>query len=175
MHISATLWHLIQFNEKLLANVQALETLGGIGEVNGYVRMTLDKLEGIRGDLVRTDDDWLNWKFPELIEALRIWTVRNPLKRDEGLDRSNQRWTNRSKNFQTRQQEHKSRSCVYCDDPSQRSWEKNSGVSTVRALDTRRQIVGVKRYDYDARRNITHRYVRHNQCNKCWLHRVKEK
>jgi hypothetical protein len=90
MHISATLWHLIQFNEKLLANVQALETLGGIGEVNGYVRMTLDKLEGIRGDLVRTDDDWLNWKFPELIEALRKWTVRNPLKRDQGQIRDGQ-------------------------------------------------------------------------------------
>jgi flagellar biosynthesis chaperone FliJ len=56
-----------------------------------------------------------------------------------------------------------------------RSWEKNSGVSTVQVLDTRRQIVGVKRYVYDARRNITHRYVKHNQCNKCWLHMVKAK
>ncbi len=35
-----------------------LETLGRIGEVNGYVRMTLDKLGSIRGDLVCTDDDW---------------------------------------------------------------------------------------------------------------------
>ena len=59
------------FYEKLLANVQALETLGRIGEVNGYVRMTLDKLGSIRGDLVRTDDDWQSWKFPHLIEALR--------------------------------------------------------------------------------------------------------
>ena len=35
------------------SNVQALETMGKLGEVNGYVRMTLNKLEGIRGDLVR--------------------------------------------------------------------------------------------------------------------------
>ena len=42
-----------QFYEKLCSNVQALETMGKLGEVNGYVRMTLNKLEGIRGDLVR--------------------------------------------------------------------------------------------------------------------------
>ena len=46
------------FYEKLLSNVQALETLGKLREISGYVRMTIDKLEGIRGDLVRTDDDW---------------------------------------------------------------------------------------------------------------------
>ena len=43
---------------KLLSNVQALETLGKLREISGYVRMTIDKLEGIRGDLVGTDDDW---------------------------------------------------------------------------------------------------------------------
>ena len=48
-----------QFYEKLCSSVQALETMGKLGEVNGYVRMTLTKLEGIRGDLVRTDDDIL--------------------------------------------------------------------------------------------------------------------
>ena len=36
-----------QFYEKLCSNVQALETMGKLGEVNGYVRMTLNKLEGI--------------------------------------------------------------------------------------------------------------------------------
>ena len=46
------------FYEKLLSNVQALETLGKLREISGYVRMTIDKLEGIRGDLVGTDDDW---------------------------------------------------------------------------------------------------------------------
>ena len=58
------------YYEKLLANVQALVTLGPIAEVNGYVRLTLDKLESIR-DLVRTDDGWLNWKVSQLIEASR--------------------------------------------------------------------------------------------------------
>ena len=67
------------FYETLLTSVQSLETLGKLKEVSGYVRMTIDKLEGIRNDLVRTDDDWQEWKYPELIEALRKWTVRNRL------------------------------------------------------------------------------------------------
>jgi hypothetical protein len=48
-----------------------------LGEIAGYVRITIDKLEGIRGDLVRTDDSWQEWEFSELIEALGKWTVRN--------------------------------------------------------------------------------------------------
>ena len=49
--------------EKLCSNVLSLETMGNLGEVNGYVWMTLNTLEGIRGDLVRTDDQWQEWKF----------------------------------------------------------------------------------------------------------------
>ena len=71
------------FYETLLPNLQALETMGKIREVNGYVRMTLDKLEGIRGDLVRTDDNWQDWDFPHLLEALRKWTIRNPPKHSD--------------------------------------------------------------------------------------------
>jgi len=56
-----------------------LETLGKLKDIQGYnVRMTLDKLPGIRSDLVRLDDDWQEWGFEQLIEALRKWTVRNP-------------------------------------------------------------------------------------------------
>ena len=58
--------------------------------------MTVDKLEGIRSDLVRTDDNWQDWKFPEIIEALRKWTVRNPVKQEENHPDKH----NRSRNFQ---------------------------------------------------------------------------
>ena len=61
-----------------LSSVQALETMAKLKEINGYVRLTLDKLQGIRTDLVRTDDDWQDWKFPQLAEALENWTCRNP-------------------------------------------------------------------------------------------------
>ena len=61
-------------------SVQSLETLGKIGEINGYGRATIDKLDAIGGHLVRMDDDWQEWKFPPLVEALRKWTERNPIK-----------------------------------------------------------------------------------------------
>ena len=35
-------------------------------EINGYVKITLDKLSGIRADLVRLDDDWQDWGFTQL-------------------------------------------------------------------------------------------------------------
>ena len=47
-----------QFYDKLLFNVLALETLGRLQDVDGYVGISLDKVEAIRGALVRTDDDW---------------------------------------------------------------------------------------------------------------------
>ena len=42
------------FSKKLLCSVQALDTMGKIKEMNGYVKVTLDKLQGIRADLVMT-------------------------------------------------------------------------------------------------------------------------
>ena len=101
-----------KFYEQLLTNVQALETIGRLGEVNGCVRMTLDKLEGIRGDLVRFDDDWQNWKFPHLIEAFRKWTERNPSSQEDKTDRKPK--FPPGKSFQTKGEEVHPRPCVYC-------------------------------------------------------------
>ena len=36
-------------------------------------------MSGIRADLVRTDDNWKNWKFYQLLESLRKSTERNPI------------------------------------------------------------------------------------------------
>ena len=47
-------------------------------DINGYVKITLDRLPGIRADLVRLDDDWQDWEFTQLVEALRKWTEHNP-------------------------------------------------------------------------------------------------
>lgn len=44
------------FYNTLLPSVQALESLGKLKSIAGYTRLTLDKLEGIRADLVRLDD-----------------------------------------------------------------------------------------------------------------------
>ena len=45
-----------------------LESLGKLREVNGYVRMAIDKLEGIIGDWVQTDDTSQDWDFPKLVD-----------------------------------------------------------------------------------------------------------
>ena len=101
--------------------------MGILREVNGYLRMTLNKLDGIRGDLVRTDDDWQEWKFHQLVEALRKWTVRNPLKPDEDTDREKPpSWQqqfkplpkfpkSRDRMFNSRRDEWKTRPCVNCE------------------------------------------------------------
>ena len=62
------------FHAKLLTSVQALESMGKLSELNGFARATLDKLEGIKSDLVRTDDNWQKWGFSQLVDALRRWT-----------------------------------------------------------------------------------------------------
>jgi hypothetical protein len=62
-----------------VTKVHALETLGKIKEINGYVRVTIDKLPDIRADQVRLDDDWQDWGFSQMIEALRKCCERNPV------------------------------------------------------------------------------------------------
>ena len=41
------------FYEKLVVSVHALDTMNKLKEINGYVRLTLDKLPSIRADLVK--------------------------------------------------------------------------------------------------------------------------
>ena len=67
-----------EFYEKLIVSTQALDTTNKLKDINGYVKITLDKLPGSRADLVRLDDDWQDWRFTQLVEALRKWTERNP-------------------------------------------------------------------------------------------------
>ena len=48
-------------------------------ETRGYIRLTLDELEGVRAHLVRMDNGCQEWKTPQLVEALGSWTRRNPV------------------------------------------------------------------------------------------------
>ena len=50
-----------EFYERLVHSVQSLETMGKLEQVNGNVALTLDKLPGIKSDLVRTDHEWEEW------------------------------------------------------------------------------------------------------------------
>ena len=58
-----------EFYEKLVTNIQTQESMGKEKEIIGYVRVTLNKLPGIRVDLLRLHDDWQEWGFPQLVEA----------------------------------------------------------------------------------------------------------
>ena len=49
------------------------ESMGRKKDIRGNVRLTLDKLPGKRADLVRLDDNWQEWRFPQLVGALRNW------------------------------------------------------------------------------------------------------
>ena len=77
------------FYEKLRTSVQSLNTMGKVKEINGYLRSILDKLPGIRVDLVRLGNGWQEWKFGRSAEALRQWTERNPISHErKPLDNS---------------------------------------------------------------------------------------
>ena len=56
------------FYERL---VQALDTTNKLKEKNGYARLTLDKFPGIDADLVRIDENWQEWTFPQHVNTLR--------------------------------------------------------------------------------------------------------
>ena len=110
------------FSEKLTYCVQALQTLNKLEQVNGATLMTLDKLPGIRVDLVRTDAEWEKWDFAKLSEAIRLWTTRNPVDRksngrDSG-ERRNQKWDRSRKLYQARGQDFNPKECVYCGEVS---------------------------------------------------------
>ena len=105
----------------------SLEIMGKIMDVNGYVTMTLDKLEGIRRDLVRSDDGWQEWDFLQLLEALRKWTIRNPAKHSEEKPIQEKlplykpmKPVMKTRSFQVHQQETR-RSCVNCENANHES------------------------------------------------------
>ena len=54
------------FYKKLVISVQTLDTMNKLKEINVHVRLTLDKLPGMRADLVRIAEEWREWTFPQL-------------------------------------------------------------------------------------------------------------
>ena len=61
------------FYKTLLHNVKSLEALGKLERVNGMARSVLDKLKGIKADLVRGEAGWQDWDLPRLVLALKKW------------------------------------------------------------------------------------------------------
>ena len=144
------------FYDQLLCDVQALETLRKLNEVKGNVRMTRDKLDGIRADLTRTDPKWKEWDFNQLLEALREWIDRNPLQIGEKQIRPSSRdqyW--HEKNYVVKEVP-KLRQCIYCENPD----HKATDCTVVRSVDERRKILSNKKLCF----NCTGGKHRANDC-----------
>ncbi|XP_028413673.1 uncharacterized protein LOC114536529 [Dendronephthya gigantea] len=104
------------FCDRLTHSVQALETMGKLSDINGYGPMTLDKISGIRGDLMRDDPEWESWDFVKLTHAVNEWVRRNPVTNSSGeREESSSR-----KMFQSRKENQRfvpmPKGCVYCSD-----------------------------------------------------------
>ena len=76
------------FFETLLYNVQSLETLGKTSDCKALVRGVLNKLPGIKAELVQGKPDWKTWDFTQLINALREWKEIHPREIAKSRDRS---------------------------------------------------------------------------------------
>ena len=135
-----------QFYERLSYDVQSLETMGKLSQVNGNVALTIDKLSGIRGDLVRNDENWQTWDFLKLCDALKLWTRRNPVESNSGDPPKRDRSPSRV--YNTRQQEAKARACVYCEDVS----HKSSDCPRVTSFDDRKKFLAEKRLCFNCTR-----------------------
>ena len=96
------------FYKTLLHNVQSLETLGKSERVNGMARSVLDKLKGIKADLVRGEEGWQDWDLPCLVLALKKWRDINSV----GEDASN---VSKSRSRLYHAEERRPRMCVYCE------------------------------------------------------------
>ena len=136
------------FYETLTRNVQALETMKKLESVNGYTRMLLDRVPHIRSDLVRDDDNWHDWKLPNLVESLRKWTERNPITSSSTPydpphqhHRNNQGGKHNHKLYQTNDATPQFGPCVYCGDAT----HKATSCGNVTTTDQRRNILSNKK------------------------------
>ena len=108
---------------------------GILEEINGYVRLTLDKLPGIRADLVGINNRWQEWKFLQLAEDLKSWTRRNPITMRENKIQ---------KSFIVNQFKVE---CVYCDQSDYKSLD----CEKVKSVSDRRKILSEKKSCFNCR------------------------
>ena len=140
-----------EFYKQLRYNVQSLDTLERLGDVKGNVRSTLDKLKGVKADLVRGYEGWRDWDFKDLLTELKKWTEINPVEENmpERIPgRGTSKQTTPTRVFKTHSQQEPrtgNQQCVYCDDQNHRS------INCTKVIETgeRRKILLDKRLCYN--------------------------
>ena len=141
-----------EFYKKLVTHVEALDTMGKLREIKGYVRLTLDKLPNIKSDLVRTDEKWHDWDFEALTKELSKWVDRNPVKSEV---KNEQR---REQLMQAKQKDAKlpTRPCVYCNGSNHKSIE----CEKVKGVQDRKKTLSEKKLCF----NCTGKEHRASEC-----------
>ena len=108
------------------------------------VRETLDKLSPIKADLTRTDSKWQDWRFDDLLTALRDFTSRNPENTGNNVGNKNgRRPPRREKQFQGT--ENKVPQCVFCNTTNHRC----SSCDKVKDVGERREILRKNKLCYN--------------------------
>ena len=121
----------------LLYNVQSLETLGKLERVNGMTRSVIDKLPGIKSDIVRGHEGWQDWDLAQLVKEMKVWRDINPCNEESGKEKG-KRKDRSDKVFNTGAKKH---SCVYCEDSNHKSRECPRVVD----VNERKKILATKR------------------------------
>ena len=130
------------FYKTLLFNVQSLETLGKIERVNGMTRSVLDKLKGIKADLVRGQENWQDWDLPRLTQALKKWRDVNPATEENNVANKSTLPKRPEKKSPLYHAENRNqRLCVYCDDANHISRD----CTRVSTMDERKRMLARKR------------------------------
>ena len=136
--------------------------MGKLTQIQGYVRMTLDKLPRIRSDLVRLDNDWQNWDFVKIIAALGEWTDRNPTDETQQSPQPTYQQPKRTadKSFSTRSEINK---CVFCSGD-----HKPTSCSKITSVNERQNILKSKRCCFNCTK-ADHRAseCKSRNCYKC--------
>ena len=122
------------FYEALLYNVQSLETLGKTSECVALVRGILNKLPGIKAELVQGHPEWQSWNFTQLLNALREWKEIHPRENVKSRD------TLRSFHVEERNG-NATRGCVYCRGVS----HKAKDCTAITSVEDRRKYLQEKR------------------------------
>ncbi len=131
-----------EFYKQLRYNVQSLDTLHRLADVKGNVRATLDKLKGIKADLVHGKEDWQNWEYKDLLKALKTWREINPVEEKSEHQQGGGKGKGQSRFYHANDGEQKSwrAQCIYCGE----STHKGTSCSKVKTREERKKILARK-------------------------------
>lgn len=65
-------------------------TMGEADMLRGFVITTLNKLRYVKSELIRTDDNWKNWRMEDLMKHLQGWLKRNKMEKQSETIQENQ-------------------------------------------------------------------------------------